>query len=118
MRFVASNPIHVQMLIRATVDPAVEIGADVVRIEPFPVAGRGGLRIPFDVEPGGTGAIVMNLEDGCDGKRCDSWSFLASIPTRSGASPSAALQVAWQLDVRAWRLVPDPAPMTLALDVR
>ena len=76
------------------------------------------LGVPFDVEPGQTGAIVMNLEDGCDGKLCDSWSLLSSIPTRYNASPSAALQVTWQLDVRAWRLVPDPAPMTLALDVR
>ena len=92
---VASNPIHVQMLIRATVDPAVEIGADVVRIEPFPVAGRGGLRIPFDVEPGGTGAIVMNLEDGCDGKRCDSGpSWPRSRPGRGQPERRSAGRVA------------------------
>ena len=60
----------------------------------------------------------MNLEDGCAGNRCDQWALQSSIPTQFGASPNAGLQVTWQLDVRAWRLVPDTAAMTLALDVR
>ena len=115
---VASSPVHVQLLITATVDPAVEIGTGVVRIEPFAVEGRGGLRVPFDVVPGQTGAVVLNLEDGCPGSRCDRWALQSSIPTQFGASPNTGLQVTWRLDVRAWRLVPDAAAMTLALDVR
>ena len=114
-----SSPVHVQLLITATVDPAIEIGTGVVRIEPLAVGGLGGLRIPFDVVPGGTGAIVVNLWGlAAPGNRCDQWALQSSIPTQIGASPNTGLEVTWQLEVRAWRLVPDPAPMTLALDVR
>jgi hypothetical protein len=115
---VASSPVHVQLLVTATIDPAVEIGTDVVTIEPFAVEGRGSIKIPFDVAPGKAGAIVLNLEDGCNGSRCDRWAFQSSIANTFGASPSAVPDVTWQLEVRAWRLVPDAAPITPSLDVR
>lgn len=116
---VAASPIHVQMLVTASVDPAIEIGADVMRIQPFPAeANAGGLRVPFDVVAGQAGAIVLNLDDGCPVSRCDRWALMSSITNPTGAAPSAQLDVTWQLEVRAWRLVPDPAPMTLSLDVR
>ena len=116
------SPVHVQMLITSSVDPAIEIGTGVVSIQPFAVLGRGGLGVPFDVEPGQTGAIVLNLEDGCTTSRCDQWGFQSSIPIPidpvAGESPSDALDVTWQLEVRAWRLLPDAPPITLSLDVR
>ena len=116
---VAPSPVHVQLLVTATVDPAVEIGTDVVRIEPVPVEAQSGrLRIPFDVVPGQTGAIVVNLDDGCLASRCDRWVVVSSIMNPAGVAPSAQLEVTWQLEVRAWRLVPDPAPITLSLDVQ
>jgi hypothetical protein len=115
----ASSPVHVQMLVTASVDPAVEIGADVVRIEPFAVeTGARGLDVPFDIVPGHTGAVVVNLDDGCPVGRCDRWAIMSSIANQTGAAPSAQLDITWQLEVRAWRLVPDPAPITLSLDVR
>jgi hypothetical protein len=118
---VPPTSVHVQMLITATVDPAIEIGTGVVSIQPFAISGPG-LGVPFDVEPGQTGAIVLNLEDGCTASRCDQWAFQSSIPIPpdpvAGASPSDVLDVTWQLEVRAWRLLPDAAPITLSLDVR
>jgi hypothetical protein len=115
---VAPNPLHVQMLITATVDPAVEIGTDVVRIEPYPFEGRTGLAVPFNVEPGQAGAIVVNLEDGCTASRCDRWALQSSTVNRTGASPSDPLEVTWQLDVRAWHLLPDSTALTLSLEVQ
>jgi hypothetical protein len=116
---VASSPVHVQLLVTASVDPAVAVGTDVVRIEPFAVeAAARSVDVPFDVVPGETGAIVVNLDDGCPASRCDRWALMSSIANPTGAVPSAQLDVTWQLEVRAWRLVPDAAPLTLSLDVR
>ena len=119
---VTSSPVHVQMLITATVDPAIEIGTDVATIQPYAVMGRSGLAVPFGVRPGETGSIVLNLEDGCSVSRCDQWAFMSSIPIPpdpvAGESPSDVLGVTWQLEVRAWRLLPDAVPITLSLEVR
>jgi hypothetical protein len=114
-----AGPVHVQMLVTASVDPAVEIGTDVVRVQPSAVeTGARGLDVPFNVVPGQTGAIVVNLEDGCPVPRCDRWALMSSIANPTGAAPSAQLDVTWQLEVRAWRLASDPAPITPSLDVR
>jgi hypothetical protein len=110
-------PIHVQLRITATVDPAEEVGAGVVRIQPFANQGSGG-DVPFDVNPGGTGTIAINFGDRCAGGLCDHLVLQASTMGQTGASPSAPLGVTWRLEARAWRLVPDPAPMNLTLDVR
>jgi hypothetical protein len=113
----SATPIHVQLLVTASVDPAMEIGTGVVRIEPLAFEGVG-LRVPFDVEPGQTGLIAVNLDDGCRASRCDRWALQSSIMNPTGASPTAGLDVSWQLEVRAWRLVSDATPITLSLDVR
>jgi hypothetical protein len=115
---VGATPVHVQMLVTGTVDAATEIGADTVHIEPYPVAGRGGLAVPFDIGAGQTGAVALNLEDGCLGTRCDQWALQSSMSVPFGANPSGLLEVTWQVEVRAWRLVPDEAPLALTLDVR
>jgi len=114
---VATNTVHVQMLI-TDVDPAIEIGTDFVSIQPLAIDGLGGLGVPFDLEPGQTGAIVVNFEDGCNARRCDRWVLQSSIPNPTSASPSDPLEVTWQLEVRAWHLVPDATPITLSLDVQ
>jgi hypothetical protein len=88
-----------------------------VSIQPSAFEGDG-LGVPFGVEPGQTGVVVVNLEDRCKASRCDRWALYSSIPNPTGAIPSDLLEVTWQLEVRAWRLVPDAAPMTLSLDVQ
>jgi hypothetical protein len=115
---VAPNLVHVQMLITATVDPAIEIGTDVVSIQPYAVEGGPGMTVPFDVEPGGKGSVVLNLEDRCGASRCDTWAFQSAMVNRTGAVPSGVLEVTWQLEVRAWHLVPDAPALSLSLDVR
>ncbi len=115
---VASSPVHVQMLTTAAVDPAMEIGTGVVSIEPFATDGRGSLGVPFDVQPGGTGAIVLNGDDGCTASRCEHWILQSSIVNQTGAIASDRPEVTWQFEVRAWRLLPDPTPLALSLEVQ
>jgi hypothetical protein len=113
-----SSPVHLQTLVTAAADPATEIGTGVVSIEPFATDGRGSLSVPFDVQPGGTGAIVLNGDDGCTASRCEHWILQSSVVNRVGAIPSDPPEVTWQFEVRAWRLLPDPTPLVLSLDVQ
>jgi hypothetical protein len=114
-----SSPVHVQLLVTAGVDPATEVGADVVRIEPYPVdSGTRALAVPFDVVPGESGAIVVNLDDGCPAGRCDRWALTATILSTTGVAPTAPPGVTWQLELRAWRLLPDAAPITPSIAVQ
>jgi hypothetical protein len=110
--------IHVQLLVTATVDPSDKVGASATAIRPIPFAGGSGPNVPFDVLPGESGSMVVNLEDSCRSSPCDRWVLQAMHTAVAGASDSVAPDVSWKLEARAWRLVPDQAPIDLSLEVQ
>jgi hypothetical protein len=111
-------PVHIQLLVTATVDPSDEVGASATTIRPIPLLGGPGQNGPFDVLPGQSGSFVVNLEDSCKSALCDRWAMYAIHTPAPAASNSVAPEVSWKLEARAWRLVPDPAPISLSLEVQ
>jgi hypothetical protein len=68
------------------------------------------------VDPGETGSIVVNLEDGCT-DRCDEWRLEADPENAVVASMGTPLGVTWQLQARAWRLVPGRDPIEVSMEL-
>jgi hypothetical protein len=110
--------VHVQLLVSATVDETTEVGAGPDVITPYPAIGGPGVGVPFHVQPGETGSIVVNLEDRCGGARCDRWYLRAG--GGSVSYPRPGLPVTWSFGARAWRLTGDvtPIPLTVGATAR
>jgi hypothetical protein len=110
-----AHPLHVQMLVTATVDPTDAVGTTATAIRPASVEGNQFLRVPFDLLPGETGSIVVNLGEGCPSGLCPTWGIHATPPTVSDPTSSIPFEVTWQVEVRAWRLVADATPLALTV---
>ena len=103
------------MLVTATVDPTDAVGTTATAIRPGSFEGYGLLDVPFDLLPGETGSIVVNLEDECRSGLCGAWTIHAMPPAVSSAGSSIPLEVTWKVEVRAWRLVADATPLHLTV---
>jgi hypothetical protein len=108
-----ADPVHVQMLVTATVDESSEVGTGATLITPYPTSGGSGMSVPFRVNPGETGSMVVNLDDSCPVARCDRWLLRSGSASRSSSRP---LPVTWRLEARVWRLTGDATPIPLALE--